>query len=198
MTTSIKSSPCWRWTPTGSRSARPSAPEIGKDLLSLRDRVAEVSNDIRRVAYQLHPSILDHLGLSVALRSYCTEFSKREGIKVRFTSERLPEAVPEDLALCLYRVTQESLRNVAKHASAKSAAVALKMDGDRLHLSIRDNGIGFDTNAKSQGGIGLLSIKERVRLVDGEFKLKSQNGQGARIDIRVTLWKNQMEEKPVS
>src|SRR5260370_8982352 len=105
-----------------------STPEIGKDLASLRNRVAGVSNDIRRVAYQLDPSILDPLGLAVALRSYCSEFSKREGIRVRFSTQRLPESVPEDIALCLYRVSQESLRNVAKHASAKSASVALKMD----------------------------------------------------------------------
>src|SRR5438477_9323344 len=113
-----------------------SSPEISKDLASLRDRVAGVSNDIRRVAYQLHPSILDHLGLAVALRSYCSEFSEREGIKVKFTAEELPESIPENIPLCLHRVTQASLRNVAKHASAKTAGVALEMVDRRLHLSI--------------------------------------------------------------
>jgi len=169
----------------GQRAA--STPEIGKDLASLRDRVAGVSNDIRRVAYQLHPSILDHLGLAVALRSYCSEFSEREGIKVKFTADGLPDAIPENISLCLYRVTQESLRNVAKHASAKTARVALEMVDRRLHLSIRDNGIGFDVNTKSGEGIGLLSIKERVRLVDGEFTLRSKRGQGTRMEVRVSL-----------
>ena len=157
------------------RQRSTSMPEIGKDLSLLRDRVAEVSNNIRRVAYQLHPSILDHLGLGVALRSYCTEvFQPRRDWSKMHPTERLPESVPEDIALCLYRVTQESLRNVAKHAAAKAAAVDLRMDRNRLHLTIKDNGIGFDTSAKSAGGIGLLSIKERVRLVEGEFKLKSK------------------------
>jgi len=76
--------------------------------------------------------------------------------------------------------------------------VTLKMDGNCVHLSVRDNGVGFDTNAKTDGGIGLLSIKERVRLVDGEFKLKSEKGQGTKIDILVPLWKKQKEEKHVS
>ncbi len=149
--------------------------------------MAGVSNDIRRVAYQLHPSILDHLGLAVALRSYCSEFSEREGIKVKFTADGLPDEISENIALCLYRVTQESLRNVAKHASAKTARVALEMVDRRLHLSIRDNGIGFDVNTKSGEGIGLLSIKERVRLVDGEFTLKSKRGQGTRMEVWVSL-----------
>jgi two-component system, chemotaxis family, CheB/CheR fusion protein len=165
----------------------PSSLEVGSAVQSLRDRVAEVSNDIRRVAYQLHPSILEHLGLGVALRSYCSEFSEREGIKVKFSVQARLASVPESIALCLYRVTQEALRNVAKHASAKSADVALEAKGNRLHLSIRDNGSGFDPATSQKGGIGLLSMKERVRLVDGEFILKASRGHGTRIDVRVPL-----------
>ena len=91
------------------------------------------------------------------------------------------------LPLCLYRVTQEALRNVAKHASAKSADVALAGKDHRLHLSIRDNGSGFDPAANLKGSIGLLSMKERVRLVDGEFTLKTSQGRGTRIDVWVPL-----------
>jgi two-component system CheB/CheR fusion protein len=163
------------------------SPEIRKDVQSLRDRTAEVSNDIRRVAYQLHPSVLDHLGLQVALRSYCAEFSNRDGIQVKFSGPEQQVPIPEEIALCLYRVTQESLRNVAKHASAKSAVVTLEVVDHRIHLSIRDNGVGFDTAAKHKGGIGLLSMKERVRLVDGEFTLKSKPGRGTRIDVWAPL-----------
>ena len=164
-------------------------PEIGRELQSLRNRVADLSNDIRRVAYELHPSILEHLGLGVALRSYCNEFSKREGIKVKFSVKDQPESVPDDVALCLYRITQEGLRNVGKHASAKSASVALEMCGSRLHLCIRDNGGGFEPGAKHKGGIGLLSMKERVRLVDGEFMLQSNLGKGTRLDVWAPLSK---------
>ena len=140
--------------------------------------MAEVSNDVRRVAYQLHPSILDHLGLAVALRSYCSEFSKREGIRVLLSTDGAPEKMPEPVALCLYRLTQESLRNVAKHARAKSVSVKLRESHTGVHLTIRDNGVGFDTAAPLKGGIGLLSMKERVRLVDGEFALQSTAREG--------------------
>jgi len=163
------------------------SPEMRKDVRSLRDRVAEVSNDIRRVAYQLHPSVLDHLGLHVALRSYCAEFAKRDGIQVKFSSQEQKEPVPEEIALCLYRVTQESLRNVLKHSSAKSASVTLEAVDRRIHLCIRDNGVGFNPAAKHKGGIGLLSMKELVRLVDGEFTLKSKPGRGTRIDVWAPL-----------
>jgi two-component system, chemotaxis family, CheB/CheR fusion protein len=167
----------------------PSAPAaVVAQVQSLRHQVADVSNDIRRVAYQLHPSVLDHLGLAVALRSYCTEFSKREGIAIKFSAKSAPEKVPEEVSLCLYRITQESLRNVAKHASAKTATVKLEAIDKRIHLSIRDNGIGFDRAASThKGGIGLLSMKERVRLVDGEFAQKSALGQGTRIDVWAPL-----------
>jgi two-component system, chemotaxis family, CheB/CheR fusion protein len=167
------------------------SPEIRRDVQSLRDRTAEVSNDIRRVAYQLHPSILDHLGLHVALRSYCAEFTEHDGVQVKFSGQEQDEPVPEDIALCLYRVTQESLRNVAKHAAAKAAAVTLEVADNRIHLSIKDNGAGFDTGAKHKGGIGLLSMKERVRLVDGEFVLKSKPGRGTRIDVWAPLRKGE-------
>jgi two-component system, chemotaxis family, CheB/CheR fusion protein len=166
-----------------------STPGLNVDIRSLRDRVTEVSNDIRRVAYQLHPSILDHLGLRVALRSYCTEFSKREGMQVKFSGPDQTESVPEEVALCLYRVAQEGLRNVAKHAAAKSASVTLETVDQRIHLSVRDNGAGFDAAAKQGRGIGLLSMKERVRLVDGEFTLRSKPGHGTRIDVWAPLTK---------
>ena len=155
-----------------------SSPAVVQKVRSLQSRVAEVSNDVRRVAYQLHPSILDHLGLAVALRSYCSEFSKREGIRVLLSTDGAPVKLPEPVALCLYRLTQESLRNVAKHASAKSASVKLRKSDKGIHLSIRDNGVGFNTAAPHKGGIGLLSMKERVRLVDGEFALQSKPGKG--------------------
>jgi len=160
-----------------------SSPAVVQKVKSLQSRVAEVSNDVRRVAYQLHPSVLDHLGLAVALRSYCTEFSKREGIRVLLSTDDAPTRIPEPVALCLYRLTQESLRNVAKHASAKSASVRLRKANKGIELSIRDNGIGFDTSTPLKGGIGLLSMKERVRLVDGEFARDSKPGKGTQIEV---------------
>jgi signal transduction histidine kinase len=166
----------------------PTSAKVVEALRSLRTRVADVSNDIRRVAYQLHPSILDHLGLAVALRSYCSEFLKREKIRVQLSTTGAPEALPEAIALCLYRVAQEALRNVAKHASAKTARVKLQRSGKGIRLTIKDDGFGFDPAAQSLNkGIGLLSMKERMRLVDGKFTLTSKPGRGTSIDVWAPL-----------
>ncbi|HTM50691.1 MAG TPA: PAS domain-containing protein [Bryobacteraceae bacterium] len=163
------------------------SPQADAAVESLRGSVAAVSNEIRRVAYQLHPSILEHLGLAVALRSYCSEFSKREKIRVQFSASEQMEKIPDEVALCLYRVTQEGLRNVARHSAAKQARVTLGIKERRLRLRIRDNGVGFDTNEVRKTGIGLISMKERVRLVNGEFVLKSAHGEGATLDIWAPL-----------
>ena len=86
-------------------------------------RIAELSDDVRKLAYRLHPSILDHLGLAIALQSHVEEFGKREEIEAVFTQRNLPETIPQPLSTCLYRVAQEGLRNVAKHAKATRVVV---------------------------------------------------------------------------
>jgi signal transduction histidine kinase len=166
----------------------PANSEIRFRAQSLKSRASDLSNDVRRVAYQLHPSILDHLGLAAALRAYCREFSEREGIEVKLSARRAPERLPEPIALCFYRIAQESLRNVAKHARATAAAVKLDSSTRGLHLTVRDNGVGFDPKSASQkGGIGLLSIRERARLVDGQLTIQSKPAAGTRIDLWAPL-----------
>jgi signal transduction histidine kinase len=157
-------------------------------LLRIRDEAGALSNDIRRIAYQLHPSSLDHLGLSVALRSLCNEFAQRENLHVKFVSRKVPRRIPPDVASSLYRVAQEALRNVAKHSSTTEVSLTLAGAPDRLALTIRDNGSGFDPRSvKGNGGLGLISMQERVRLVNGEFSLKTQPGHGVLIAIEVPL-----------
>ena len=157
-------------------------------LLSIRDEVGTLSNDIRRIAYQLHPSSLDHLGLSVALRSLCAEFAEREKLEVNFTARKVPKRIPADIASSLYRVVQEALRNVVKHAGTTEVSLTLAGGPGRLSLTIRDNGAGFDARSvKGKGGLGLISMQERVRLVNGEFSVKSTPGHGVLITIHVPL-----------
>ena len=167
----------------------PVLPEgIRAQLGSLKCRVIELSDDLRRMAYQLHPSMLEHLGLAVALESYCTEFSRREKIEARLTHHNVPTQLPLDTALCLYRVVQEGLRNVARHSSSPSVTVSLAGTRDSIRLSITDLGVGFDPlSVKSRGGLGLISMEERVRLVQGHFAVHSQPGQGTRIEVRIPL-----------
>jgi len=157
-------------------------------LRSFRSRVIELSDDLRRVAYQLHPSMLEHLGLAVALKSYCAEFSKREKIKARLAPRDLPDSLPQDVALCLYRVAQEGLRNVARHSGSPRAAVSLTGTAAGIHLLIIDFGAGFDPDLpRGRGGLGFISMQERVRLVGGSWSVKSRPGQGTRIDVRIPL-----------
>jgi two-component system, NarL family, sensor kinase len=163
-------------------------PQWKTGLLSIRDEVGALSNDIRRIAYQLHPSSLDHLGLSVALRTLCDEFAEREKLQVKFTVRSVPKRIPPDIASSLYRVVQEALRNVAKHAGTTAVGITLAGAPDRLSLTIRDNGAGFDARSvKGNGGLGLISMQERVRLVNGEFSLKTRPGHGVLITIQVPL-----------
>ncbi|MBM2836848.1 MAG: ATPase, partial [candidate division NC10 bacterium] len=158
------------------------------DYLAHQEHIGEIAEEVRRLAYDLHPAILTHLGLMAALKSFCVDFSAREGIDVDFSAQKEPASLQEEVALCLYRVTQESLRNVARHSGAKSVIVCLKMAGGALHLSIQDRGKGFDVRPDgSREGLGLLSMNERVRLVDGTFQVRSRAGHGTRIDVRVPV-----------
>jgi signal transduction histidine kinase len=154
-------------------------------LRALRNRVVELSDDVRGLAYRLHPSILDHLGLAIALQSYVEEFTKRERIRVTFTHRNVPETLPPEIATCLYRVAQEALRNVAKHAHAKRAAMTVWMSGASLHLSIKDSGTGFEPTERR--GLGLVSMQERVRAVNGVLTIKSQPGDGTQIEVEVPV-----------
>jgi two-component system CheB/CheR fusion protein len=166
----------------------PDLKNMKKRLLIIRDRVETLSNDIRRIAYELHPSALDHLGLTVALRSYISEFTEREGIPIQLTPRKVPAQIPAEVASTLYRIVQEALRNVAKHAGKTSVSIALTGGSNLLSLSIRDNGIGFDVHSvQDKGGLGLISMQERARLVHGDFSLETLPGRGATITVRVPL-----------
>ena len=156
-----------------------------EDLRALRGQIAELSDDVRNLAYRLHPSILDHLGLAIALETYSKEYSKREKIRVTFSHKNIPDAIPQDIATCLYRVAQEGLRNVAKHAKAVRVVMTLEGRDGHLELSIKDSGTGFNPNERQ--GLGLLSMQERVRLVQGSFSLQSQPGCGTTISVRIPL-----------
>lgn len=168
----------------------PPSPELlVHQLRALQKKVAEVSDEVRRLAYQLHPSILDHLGLAVALRSYAEDMSRRGEVRVAFTHGPLPPCIPQDIASCLYRVAQESLRNVVRHAQADRVAIKLATAGRDLTLSIKDNGKGFDPAERQEGrwGLGIVSMRERIRLVNGTLAVESRPGQGVRIVARVPL-----------
>lgn len=167
------------------------APDKGRlrtRLGEFQREVVELSEDVRRMAHQLHPSVLDDLGLEPALRSYCGDFARREGIIVKFSSRALPGHLPADIALCLYRVAQECLRNAGRHAKTKAILVSLARFTNVICLRVRDFGAGFaPALARNKGGLGILSMQERVRLVNGAIVVKSRPGYGTTVDARVPL-----------
>ena len=173
----------------GGLVANPPPPEQTRiRLKALQARVVKASEETRHIAYQLHPSVLDDLGLVASLRGLCKAFSEREGIAAEFDSGVPSVSIPREIVSCLYRVAQESLRNIAKHSGAKHVSVALSLQKGSVLLSIEDDGAGFDLEAvKGRGGLGLISMEERARLVDGNLSIATRPGHGARIAVQVPL-----------
>jgi len=162
--------------------------ELGAKLLEFTEQIGTLARDIHRISRQLHPAILDDLGLAAALRSECTAFTDQHGIPIDFNPGGIPRVLPDNVALCLYRVVQECLRNVAKHAHATTVRVALQAGSDDIALEVADTGDGFDLEqAKGRGGLGLISMEERARLLNGAFGIRSQPGMGTLVTIRVPL-----------
>jgi two-component system CheB/CheR fusion protein len=164
--------------------------ELNRKLGELQKQMEVLSEDLRRTARNLHPFMLTHLGLEPALRAYCEEFSNLRKIKVRLTARALPGTIPSGVALCVYRVVQEALGNVAKHAVAKHATVSISGNDHALHVAIRDDGHGFDLAHVKGKGLGLISMEERVRHLGGTFSIAPKPGNGTRIDIRIPLETN--------
>lgn len=151
-------------------------------------RAQEISSEIHRLSYQLHPSKLDHLGLAAALKSLCQEFSEHQELEIEFHQNGFPAVLPQDITLCVFRVAQESLRNVIKHSAARNARVALRKTSQAVHLHVSDTGCGFDYDSpKSTKGLGFISMRERLRLVGGEISIRSEAARGTQIDAMIPL-----------
>lgn len=148
----------------------------------------EISVEVRRISHQLHPSKLEHLGLVAAVKSFCEELDERRGVKIAFRSRDIPADLPKEVALCVFRVVQESLRNVVKHSGAQEARVVLGMSGQTVQLCVSDSGAGFDVDsATHRKGLGLISMKERLRLVGGSLTIRSRPTRGTQLDIQIPL-----------
>ena len=152
-------------------------------------RLTAVSDDVRQIAYRFHPSILDDLGLMKAVRGLVDDFSARTDIQSTYVHNDPVAALPDEVTICIYRVVQESLSNVARHAQGSQVEVEVMCDEEMIDLSIRDNGVGFDLEQSSKPGghLGLLSMKERVRLAQGTLEVESTPGQGTHIRVHIPL-----------
>jgi signal transduction histidine kinase len=170
------------------KELHPAQPRAVQALRDIRARLTELAGEVHNLSRQLHPSILDDLGLAQAVQAECAAFVRKTGIDLSFTPQDLPETLPQNIALCLYRIIREGLQNIAKHSGAAAAAVELHGLPDGIRLVVKDNGSGFDPEtAKQKAGIGLSSMRERVRLVNGAIAIAAQPGQGAEIQVFIPL-----------
>ena len=148
----------------------------------VREGLTRLSEDIHSLAYQLHPSVLEELGLAEALQSECERVSRQWEIELSVDLGPLPACLGKDAALCLFRVAQEALNNVTRHAGAHAASLVLRSAHDGLLLSVRDDGVGFNPANPGNGrSLGLASMRERMRLVKGTLDIQSVPGQGTEI-----------------
>ena len=158
------------------------SPSACRHLRDVAEVASELSSNLHNLSHQLHPVKLDLLGLVAAMSSLCRELSKQHGVKIDFVHHDVPGQIGEDVALCVFRIVQEALRNVVKHSGALDAAVELSGKGDGIDVCISDRGAGFNPEAvRGKGGLGLISMAERLRLVGGHFSIESEPSQGARI-----------------
>ncbi len=157
-------------------------------LQGIQEKAADVSRDIHRISYDLHPSKLTQLGLVAAVTGLCDDVMSTQQLKIEFLHEGVPADLRRDVSLCLYRIAQECLNNVIKHSGAEDAKVELRGTENEVRLSVSDSGIGFDVeSARSKGGLGLISMRERLRLVGGDSAIHSQPSQGTQINVSVPL-----------
>jgi PAS domain S-box-containing protein len=153
---------------------------------AIHGKLVQLAEGVRRMSHELHPAVLQYSGLAPALRSYCEEFGALTGLEIALGIEGSFEGVAPDAALCLFRVAQEALRNVAKHAKISKASVELRRADGVLKLRIADGGVGMETgSAASKAGLGLLNIQERARLVGGKVEIESGPGKGTSITVEV-------------
>jgi signal transduction histidine kinase len=165
-----------------------SIPVVHKQLHELAKSTSELGADLHILSHRLHSSTLESLGLVPAVAALCREFTTKQGIGVEFTANEIPRSVHPDAALCIFRIAQEGLRNLKKYSGAKVAEVELQMTGDRLEISIRDEGRGFDlAELRHSEGLGIRSMEERARLLGGKFEIHSKPGKGTKLEAWVPV-----------
>ena len=165
-----------------------SGARFAERIREISDRVKQLSSVVHGLSTVLHPSKLEQLGLVAAVRGLCKELTQVHGLAIEFVAQPMPSPIPDDTALCLYRIAQEALSNVIKHSGARHARVELSGNEAGVSLRIVDDGAGFDSGTpETKEGLGLVSMRERLRLVGGAIAIDSRRSAGTRIDVHVPL-----------
>jgi signal transduction histidine kinase len=161
---------------------------VESQLDHIHQECANLTGDVQAMSHALHPSILDNLGLTTAVRSFCREISQQSGAVVNFTDNNTSNSLPREVSLSLFRVVQEALHNAVKYSGQKHFEVRLQGTPDGLELEVIDRGVGFDVaGVKGTAGLGLISMRERIHLVNGTIQIDSKPKAGTRIRVYVPL-----------
>jgi signal transduction histidine kinase len=163
-----------------------------RETMKLREMIGQTAEEVERISRDLRPGVLEHLGLVAVLRNTGTAFVKRTGTSLKLSCIEFTARLPANIELTLYRILQEALKNVEKHAHARHVTVYLTKPGNFVQLVIHDDGIGFNPDhhpvrQNGKNGLGLLGMRERATYVGGTFKVKSTRRVGTEIDIRLPL-----------
>ena len=160
----------------------------GDTAHSIREGLVELGEDIHALSYRLHPSVIEDLGLVEALRIECDRISNQRPLRVNFDCHGVPKRLSADAALCLFRVAQEALHNVERHAQASDVEVSVSEKNEGVALAVRDNGTGFNTSrATERASLGLASMRERIRIAGGWLDIQSAPGSGTSLSAWVPV-----------
>lgn len=164
------------------RDVLPSPPEFNKHIRQVSRRLSDIMEGIRALSHRLHSSKLVYMGLATAASSFCKELSEQRNVKIDFSQTGIPHEVSKEISICLFRVLQEALQNAVKHSGVKHFRVELRGAPDKIQLSVSDPGVGFNPAAGAlSGGLGLISMQERMHLIDGQFLVQSEPNRGTKI-----------------
>jgi signal transduction histidine kinase len=173
------------------RELPPESP-LHQQIQETRDQITNVLQSVRNLSQLLRPAVLDDLGLIPAIQSYCSRFAERTSLAVNLYLPAAETRLPQPIEVAIYRVMQEALTNVARHAAARKVDIHLATDGYTVALEVADDGCGFDTAARSDApaanrGIGLLGMRERAEVYGGQLVITSRPGNGTQVTLRVPL-----------
>jgi PAS domain S-box-containing protein len=171
------------------------SPEVRSRMSELQKHTTDLATDIQSLSHELHSSKLESLGIAAAIRGFCKEFGEQQKVEIDFKNHDLPSPLPPDISLCLFRVLQEALHNSAKHSGVRRSEVRLWGASGEIHLTVSDGGSGFDSEAAKEGrGLGLISMEERLKALNGTFSIESQAKRGTTVHARVPL---SSDSKPI-
>jgi signal transduction histidine kinase len=161
--------------------------QLGQRIRSLTAQAAAIASDVHRISHALHPSMLATLGVVKAVEKHCADFAAAHGLAIEFTCDRPPSHTSPEVELCTFRIVQEALQNAVKHGGTAALHVHLTHDDESLRLQVADSGRGFEPDEAEGRGLGLVSMRERVDALSGEFRVQASADRGTRIDVRIPL-----------